>query len=176
MGVLLGDVHPSEQERLNNLVPQRGLNSRSSDLPSVQYAPHSAIPSPNLFSVTCYKQDTIIAPGNMTAYSSLFRWRKIYYSLTTSLGKFTKFRKWTKYRYLAHFRNQWIYPISHSLLISPTPWKQSLLWAKQDCVNSWPLMVRGKRFLRAFGKKPNFLLYIFSGLVVWMLGSLLQSP
>ena len=31
MGVLLGDVHLSEQERLNNLVPQRGLNFRPSD-------------------------------------------------------------------------------------------------------------------------------------------------
>ena len=28
MGVLLGDVHPSEQERLNNLVPQQGLKGK----------------------------------------------------------------------------------------------------------------------------------------------------
>ena len=32
MGVLLGDIHLSELERLNNLAPQRGLNCRPSDL------------------------------------------------------------------------------------------------------------------------------------------------
>ena len=34
MGVLLGEVHPTEQERLNNLVPQRGLNAANSVIPS----------------------------------------------------------------------------------------------------------------------------------------------
>ena len=33
-GVASGDVHPSEQERLNNLVPQWGSNFRPSVLPS----------------------------------------------------------------------------------------------------------------------------------------------
>ena len=32
--VLLGDVYPSELERLENLMPRRGLNSRPSDLQS----------------------------------------------------------------------------------------------------------------------------------------------
>ena len=34
MGVLLGDIHLSELERLNNLAPQQGLNCRPSDLKS----------------------------------------------------------------------------------------------------------------------------------------------
>ena len=34
MGVLLGDVHPFEQERLNNLMPLRGVNFQPSDLQS----------------------------------------------------------------------------------------------------------------------------------------------